>query len=151
MNDTVITVTGRIVNPPKRRVTESGVSVTSFRVASTARRRDRETQEWVDGDSLFLNVSCWRQLADNVARSLVQGDPIVVTGRIFTRDYEHEGQKRSSFDLDASAIGPDLSWGQVEFTRVRRGDAFVVNDPVPADEPAEQAGTDKPELRRAVA
>ncbi|MBA2390152.1 MAG: single-stranded DNA-binding protein [Geodermatophilaceae bacterium] len=120
MNDTVITVVGRIVNAPKRRHTEAGVSVTNFRVASTARRRDRETQQWVDGDTLYLNVSCWRHLADNVARSVVKGDPVIVHGRVFTRHYELDGQKRQSYDMEAHVVGADLTWGQVEFSRMRK-------------------------------
>ncbi len=120
MNDTVITVVGRIVNIPKRRHTEAGISVTNFRLASTARRQDRDSKEWVDGDTLFLNVSCWRQLADNVARSMIKGDPVIVRGRLFTRHFELEGQQRQSYDMEANAVGADLSWGQVEFTRTRK-------------------------------
>jgi len=120
VNDTVITVVGRIVNVPKRRRTEAGVSVTNFRVASTARRRDRDSQEWVDGDTLYLNVSCWRHLADNVARSVIKGDPVIVRGRVFTRHYELDGQKRQSYDMEAYVVGADLTWGQVEFSRMRK-------------------------------
>lgn len=129
MNDTVLTVVGRIATVPKRRQTEAGISVTNFRVASTARRKDRESQEWVDGDSLFLNVSCWRQLADNVVRSVVLGDPVIVHGRVFTRQYEVDGQKRQSYDMEANAVGADLTWGQAEFTRVRRDvPAYEIQD-----------------------
>lgn len=139
MNDTVITVVGRIVDTPKRRQTEAGVSVANFRVASTARRRDRDSQEWVDGDTLFLNVSCWRQLADNVSRSVVKGDPVIVRGRLFTREYELNGEKRRSYDMEATAIGPDLTWGQVEFTRFRKDAvAHVVVDESAEDEPGEE-------------
>lgn len=134
MNDTVITVVGRIVNTPKRRQTEAGFSVTNFRLASTARRRDRSSQEWVDGDTLFLNVSCWRQLADNVARSVIKGDPVIVRGRVFTRHYELDGQKRQSYDMEADAVGADLTWGQVEFSRTRRD---VAAHEVVDDEPEE--------------
>ncbi len=148
MNDTVITVVGRIVNIPKRRQTEAGISVTNFRLASTARRQDRDSKQWVDGDTLFLNVSCWRQLADNVARSVIKGDPVIVRGRVFTRPFELDGQKRQSYDMEANAVGADLSWGQVEFSRTRKDvaphDVIDGNDDEtddgPDDEPAE-AGT----------
>ena len=85
MNETTVTVIGNVVDEPQRRKTEAGISVTNFRVASTARRYDRQDGRWIDGDSLYLKVSCWRQLADNVDRSVVKGDPIVVTGRLYTR------------------------------------------------------------------
>jgi len=120
MNDTVITVVGRIVDVPKRRITDAGVSVLNMRVGATARRYDREAQKWVDGDSLYVNVTCWRQLADNVARSLVQGDAVLAHGRFFTREYEHNGQRRSAYDLEAYSIGADLTWGRVEYVRTRR-------------------------------
>lgn len=139
MNDTVITVVGRIVNVPKRRQTEAGVSVTNFRLASTARRRERDSQEWVDGDTLYLNVSCWRQLADNVARSVIKGDPVIVRGRAFTREYEHDGHRRQSYDMEADTVGADLTWGQVEFSRIRKDvSAFeVIDDGPEEDAPAE--------------
>lgn len=145
MNDTTITMVGRIVDVPKRRLTESGVSVLNMRVGSTARRFDRETQKWVDGDSLFVNVTCWRSLADNVSRSLVQGDAVVVHGRIFTREYEHNGQRRSSYDMEAQALGPDLTWGRVEYVRTKRDPITheivdAVPDPAAASEPAERGG-----------
>lgn len=120
MNDTMLTLVGRIVDVPKRRLTESGVSVLNMRVGSTARRFDRETQKWVDGESTFVNVTCWRALADNVSRSLVQGDAVVVHGRFFTREYEHNGQRRSSYDMEAQSVGPDLTWGRVEYVRTKR-------------------------------
>ncbi|MBA2555089.1 MAG: single-stranded DNA-binding protein [Geodermatophilaceae bacterium] len=158
MNDTVITVVGRIVNIPKRRLTEAGISVTNFRLASTARRQDRDSKEWVDGDTLYLNVSCWRQLADNVARSVIKGDPVIVRGRVFTRHFELDGQKRQSYDMEANAVGADLSWGQVEFSRTRKDvpshDAVDGGQPGGrADEPEEDATAeydDEAELARAL-
>lgn len=120
MNDTVITVTGNLVTMPFRRLLDSGASVTSFRMASTARRFDPDTKGWVDANSFYVRVSCWRQLADNVARSLVKGDPVVVQGRISTHNFEVDGQKRSSTEIEALAVGPDLTWGQADFHRIRR-------------------------------
>lgn len=119
MNETTVTVIGNVVDEPQRRKTEAGISVTNFRVASTARRYDRQDGRWIDGDSLYLKVSCWRQLADNVDRSVVKGDPIVVTGRLYTRSYEVEGQRRSSYELEALALGLDLTRGVAQFTRSR--------------------------------
>jgi single-strand DNA-binding protein len=120
MNETLITVVGNLVDDPKLRTTDGGVEVASFRVASTARRFDRETGRWVDYGQLFLGVSCWRALGANVAASLHKGDPVVVSGRLFTRQYERDGQLRSSYEMDAVAAGPDLSRGTASFQRVSR-------------------------------
>jgi len=119
MYQTLVTVIGNVVDSPKRRLTSTGISVTNFRLAATERRRDRDSQQWEDGENLFTNVTCWRALADNVARSLVKGDPVIVRGRLYTRQFEHEGQRRMSIELEATAVGPNLVLGQVEFARVR--------------------------------
>jgi single-strand DNA-binding protein len=92
-------------------------------VASTARRFDKEEGQWIDGDSLYLKVNCWRALADNVDRSVVQGDPVIITGRLYTRTYEADGQRRSSYELEASAVGLDLSRGVAAFSRTKSGAA----------------------------
>lgn len=120
MNDTTVTVVGNAVDTPARRVLDNGTSVVGFRVASTARRFDRDAGAWGDGDSLYLKVTCWRQLADNVSRSLVKGDPVVVTGRLFTRSYEVDGQRRSSYEVEAQSVGHDLARGTASFTRPPR-------------------------------
>ncbi len=132
MKETVTTLVGNVVDTPVRRKLESGVSVTTFRVASTARRFDKATQRWADGDSLYLRVNCWRQLAENVDRSLVKGDPVVVTGRLYTRLYEVGDQRRASYELEASAIGFDLSRGTAQFQRVNHAHAQTT-DGVGAD------------------
>lgn len=121
MNETTITVVGNLVDDPRLRTTEGGVEVTSFRVASTSRRFDREAAKWVDAGSVFLGVTCWRSLGVNVVASLRKGDPVVVHGRLFTRQYEREGQLRSAYELDAVAVGPDLARGTANFQRVARG------------------------------
>jgi len=115
----MLTVIGNVVDTPQRRVLDSGASVTSFRVASTSRRFDRGQNGYVDRDTLFVRVNCWRQLGDNVARSVVKGDPVVVVGRYFSRRYEVEEQKRTAYDLEAYAIGHDLSRGTTTYTRTR--------------------------------
>jgi single-strand DNA-binding protein len=89
-------------------------------VASNERRFDKEAGRWTDGDRLYLTVTCWRKLASNVLVSLGKGDPVMVTGRVYTRGFEVEGQKRSVTELEATAVGPDLSRCSVELVRVRR-------------------------------
>lgn len=109
MNETNVTIVGRVVNKPVLKETVSGVDVAKFRMASNARRYDKETSSWVDGDSLYVSVTCWRRLAFGVHACLDKGDPVVVTGRLYTREFEVEGQRRSMTELEAVSIGPDLS------------------------------------------
>jgi single-strand DNA-binding protein len=142
MKETILTVTGNVVDTPQRRKTEAGHSVASFRIASTERRYDKGNGRWIDGDSLYLKVTCWRALADNVDRSVVQGDPVIVTGRLYTRAYEVEGQRRSSYELEAHALGLDLSRGVADFTRTKSlgGPAFeVTRESGAQDGPASEA------------
>lgn len=119
MNETVVTIIGNVCDEPARKILEGGATVTNFRLASTARRFDRSSGTWTDGDSVFVTVACWRALGENVARSLTKGDPVVVHGRLCTRAYELNGQKRSSFELIASSVGHDLARGTTSFHRVR--------------------------------
>jgi single-strand DNA-binding protein len=121
MYETLVTVVGNLVDDPRLRTTENGVEVTNFRVASTSRKYDRETGTWVDYGQLFLGVSCWRSLGLNVVASLRKGDPVVVSGRLFTKQYERDGQPRSSYEMDAIAVGPDLARGTATFQRSRPG------------------------------
>jgi single-strand DNA-binding protein len=120
MNDTYVTVVGNAVDAPAQRQLENGTSVCNFRVASTARRFDRESGKWADGDSLFLKVACWRQLAENVVHSVGKGDPVIVVGRLYTRSYEVEGQRRSSYEMEAVSVGHDLCRGVSDFRRPAR-------------------------------
>ena len=131
MFDTYVTVTGNALTTPERRVTKSNLPVAFFRVASTARRYDRNTNEWVDAANLRIRVTCWRRLADNVAASIVSGDPVVVHGRISTRDWVTEqGEPRIAYELEAVSVGHDLSRGTGTFTRSRHEPAgLVVEDP----------------------
>lgn len=132
MNDTMLTVIGNVVDTPHRRVLDNGASVTTFRVASTSRRFDREHNTYVDRDTLFVRVNCWRQLGDNAMRSLVKGDAVLVSGRFFSRRYEVEEQKRTAYDLEAYAIGHDLSRGTTIYARTRASsealDSFEVEE-----------------------
>jgi single-strand DNA-binding protein len=117
MNDTYLTIVGNVVGDPKLRTTNSGVQVTSLRVASTSRRFDRETGEWKDNERLFVTVTCWRGQAANVARSLRKGQPVVVTGRYYCREYTKDEVTRASYELEAVGIGHDLSRGVSTFTK----------------------------------
>jgi single-strand DNA-binding protein len=121
MYDTVVTVIGNALNAPElRRTASTGTLVASFRVASTSRRYDKDTGRWVDGPSLRVRVNCWRRLAEGVATSVLTGDPLVVTGRMYTRDWiGDDGQHRVSYELEAVAVGHDLSRGFARFARHR--------------------------------
>jgi len=121
MYETQVTVVGRLATEVGQNRLTDGTAVANFRVGSTERRYDRATGGWVDGDKLFLDVRCWRRLAENAAASLVKGDPVVVTGRLFTRNYEHEGQRRTAVTIEASSIAADLSWCTAVLKRDRRG------------------------------
>ncbi len=121
MFDTYITIIGNVLTQPEwRRTTKTNAVVTNFRVASTSRKFDKEANAWVDGDSLRVKVVCWRKLGEHVFQSVMQGDPVIVTGRMYTRDYTTEdGQKRISYELDAVSVGHDLARGTGRFTRRR--------------------------------
>lgn len=120
MNDTPMTVVGNLVEDPRMRLTKSGTPVTNFRIASTPRHFDRDKQSWVDDPTLFLNVACWRNLAENVAASMKKGQPVLVTGRLFAKTYTVNEQTRVSYELDASAVGHDLSRGTTQFAKSLR-------------------------------
>jgi single-strand DNA-binding protein len=120
MYETQVTIVGNVVNAIDKRELANGTAVANFRIGSTERRYDRASGGWVDGDRLYVDVTCWRHLAENAAASLVKGDPVVVTGRLFTRNYEHEGQRRTSMTLDANSVAADLSRCTAVVTRTRR-------------------------------
>ncbi|KOU39761.1 single-stranded DNA-binding protein [Streptomyces sp. NPDC054949] len=107
--ETVITVVGNLVDDPELRFTPSGAAVAKFRVASTPRIFDKQTNEWKDGEGLFLTCSVWRQAAENVAESLQRGMRVIVQGRLKQRSYEdREGVKRTVYELDVEEVGPSL-------------------------------------------
>ena len=124
MNDITFTVVGNVVNDVELRFTRSGTPVASFRVAATARRFDKSSERWVDGDTAYFTVSCWRDMARNVVESLRKGMPVIVSGRLRSREVEHpckdHTHMRRYFDLEASAVGPDLTRGVASFMRVKR-------------------------------
>jgi single-strand DNA-binding protein len=138
MNETYATVVGNVSSAVSRRQTADGTPVANFRMISNERRRDRVSGEWVDGDRLYVEVTCWRRLADNVDASIVLGDPVVVTGRIHTREYEvASGERRSVMALEAHAVGAELSRCRATILRPQRrtgeeGITAAVEAPAPA-------------------
>ncbi|WP_416970151.1 single-stranded DNA-binding protein [Streptomyces sp. 4F14] len=120
--ETVITVVGNLVDDPELRFTPSGAAVAKFRVASTPRTFDRQTNEWKDGESLFLTCSVWRQAAENVAESLQRGMRVMVQGRLKQRSYEdREGVKRTVYELDVEEVGPSLRNATAKVTKTSGG------------------------------
>jgi single-strand DNA-binding protein len=118
MFETNLTVAGKVVTPITRHTFPNGDHKTSFRLMARERRFDREAQDWVDGDRVFVQVNCWRRLAEGAAVSLAKGDNVVVTGRFFVREYSTDsGERRSSNEIDARALGPDLAWCTVVVER----------------------------------
>ena len=137
--ETVITVVGNLVDDPELRFTPSGAAVANFRIASTPRTFDRQTNEWKDGDALFLTCSVWRQAAENVAESLQKGMRVVVQGRLKSRQYEtREGEKRTVFEIDVDEVGPSLKYATAKVTRTQRsggGGGFGQGGGQPANDP----------------
>ncbi|HWG98522.1 MAG TPA: single-stranded DNA-binding protein, partial [Pilimelia sp.] len=121
MFDTNVTIVGNVLTAPEwRRTTNTNALVANFKVASTARRLDRGSGRWVDGNSLRVRVNCWRKLAEGVASSVMVGDPVVVVGRLYTRDWtDAEGNQRTLYELEAVSVGHDLARGRGRFVRNR--------------------------------
>jgi single-strand DNA-binding protein len=120
--DVTITVVGNLTNDPELRFTPSGAAVASFTVASTPRYLDKQTNEWKDGDALFLRCSVWRQAAENIAESLTRGARVIVTGRLRQRSYEtKEGEKRTVVELEVDEVGPSLRYATAKVTKAQRG------------------------------
>jgi single-strand DNA-binding protein len=119
--DTQITIIGNLVDDPNLRYTPTGQAVANFRVASTPRFLDRNTNEWKDGDSLFLSCNVWRQAAENVAESLQRGMRVIVSGRLRQRNYEtKEGEKRTVYEVEVDDVGPSLRNASAKVTRAQR-------------------------------
>jgi single-strand DNA-binding protein len=120
--ETTITLVGNLTADPELRFTPSGAAVANFTVASTPRTFDRNTNEWRDGDAMFLNCAVWRQAAENVAESLQKGMRVIVQGRLKSRSYEtREGEKRTVFEVDVDEIGPALKYATAKVTRTTSG------------------------------
>lgn len=120
--ETVITVIGNLTADPELRFTPSGAAVANFTIASTPRAFDRQSNEWKDGETLFLRASVWRDAAENVAESLTKGTRVIVQGRLKARSYEtKEGDRRTVHELDVDEIGPSLRYASAKVTRNQRG------------------------------
>jgi single-strand DNA-binding protein len=120
--DTIITVVGNLTADPELRFTPSGAAVASFTIASTPRTFDRNTNEWKDGEALFLRCSLWRQAAENAAESLTRGMRVIAQGRLQQRSYEtREGEKRTVIELQVDEIGPSLKYASAKVNRTQRG------------------------------
>jgi single-strand DNA-binding protein len=163
--DTTITIIGNLVNDPELRYTPTGQAVATFRVASTPRFMDRQTNEWKDGESLFLSCNVWRQAAENVAESLQRGMRVIVSGRLRQRSYEtKEGEKRTVYEVEVDEVGPSLRNASAKVNKSARsgsgsgfggqsgsggqggygGGAGRANDDPWAAEPADSGFSDEP-------
>ncbi|WP_411374815.1 single-stranded DNA-binding protein [Arthrobacter sp. MPF02] len=119
--ETTITVIGNLTNDPELRFTPSGSAVANFTIASTPRTFDRQSNEWKDGETLFLRAAVWREAAENVAESLTKGTRVIVTGRLKSRSYEtKEGEKRTVIELEVDEIGPSLRYANAKVNRTQR-------------------------------
>lgn len=112
-----ITVTGLVATTPRHLVTQDGLPITSFRLAASSRRFDRSQNKWIDGETNWFTVTSFRQLAINVSTSISKGERIVVHGKIKVRDWDNGERNGTSVEIDADALGHDLTWGNAAFTR----------------------------------
>jgi single-strand DNA-binding protein len=150
--ETVITVVGNLVDDPELRFTPSGAAVAKFRVASTPRVFDRDTNEWKEGEGLFLTCSVWRQAAEHCAETLQRGMRVIVQGRLKQRSYEDkEHVKRTVYELDVDEVGPSLRYatakvtkasggGKAEYQKARQATGQAAEDPWASSQPAAAGG-----------
>jgi single-strand DNA-binding protein len=141
--ETVITVVGNLTADPELRYTQNGLAVANFTIASTPRTFDRQSNDWKDGEALFLRASVWREFAEHVAGSLTKGSRVIATGRLRQRSYEtKEGEKRTSIELEVDEIGPSLRYATAQVTRTsgggggNRGQVGQSSEPWAASAPA---------------
>ena len=148
-NDTIITLVGNLVDDPELKFLPSGVAVCNWTIASTPRTFNKASNEWEDGDTMFLNCSVWRQAAEHVAESLTKGTRVIVQGRLKSRSYDdREGNRRTVFEVDVDEVGPSLARATAVVTRATGGGkpaprqpagrppaADPWAQPIPADEP----------------
>jgi single-strand DNA-binding protein len=141
--DVPITIAGNLTADPELRYTPTGQAVAHFTVASTPRYLDKASNEWKDGDSLFLRCNVWRQAAENAAESLQRGMRVIVTGRLRQRSYEtREGEKRTVYEVEVDDVGPSMRTASAQVTKPDRsgagggsGASTAAAAPVPADDP----------------
>ena len=136
--DIAVTVIGNLTNDPELRFTPSGAAVASFTVASSSRVLDRTTNEWKDGETVFMRCSVWRQYAENVAESLTKGTRVIVSGRLKQRSYEtREGEKRQVMEVEVEDVGPALRYATAKVNRVQRQGGFEGGSNAGAGAPAD--------------
>ncbi|MFF4166901.1 single-stranded DNA-binding protein [Streptomyces sp. NPDC001741] len=139
--ETVITVVGNLVDDPELRYTPAGAAVAKFRIASTPRVFDRQTNEWKDGEGLFLTCSVWRQAAENAAETLTRGMRVIVQGQLKQRSYEDRDQvKRTVYELDVYEVGVSLARASAKVTKNPAGGQATAGAPPAQQQSAQQAG-----------
>lgn len=141
MNETTVTVVGNVASDVRHVTTARGVSLASFRLASTPRRFDRNLG-WVDGTTSFYSVTCWRHLAEHVRSSVRMGEPVVVTGRLSVREWERDDRRGVTVEVDATSVGHDLSRGTSTFARPVRESSSPHDDRAAAEELADDFSFD---------
>ena len=120
-NEPIITIVGNLTGDPELRYVASGTPVASFTVASTPRSLNKQTNQWEDGEAMFVRCSVWREYGENVAESLSKGMRVVVTGRLTVRSYEYNGEKRQSIEMQVDEVGPSLRYARAQVTKVPHG------------------------------
>jgi single-strand DNA-binding protein len=136
MSDNTSTFVGNITSDPELRYTQSGLAVANFTIAVQERKFDKTKNEYVDGDTLFMRASVWREFAEHVAGSLTKGTRVIATGKLKQNSFEtKEGEKRTSIELDIDAIGPDLRYATASVTRASKGRGALAADAQSQDEP----------------
>ncbi len=136
--ETIINIAGNLTSDPELRFTNSGVAVANFTVASTPRKYNSQTNQWEDGDALFLRCNIWRQTAENVAESLTKGARVIVSGRLHQRSYDtKEGEKRTVVELEVDEVGPSLKYATAKINKVSRS---TTNDRDPAGQGSNTGG-----------
>ena len=120
-NEPIITIVGNLTADPELRYVSSGTPVASFTVASTPRSLNRQTNQWEDGEPMFVRCSAWREYAENVAESLTKGTRVVAFGRLSVRNYEYNGQQRTSIEMQVDEVGPSLRYATAQVTKVPHG------------------------------
>lgn len=125
----IVTVSGLVATTPRHLVTQDGLPITSFRMAASHRRFDRKENKWVDGETNWFTVTAFRQLAINSAGSVSKGERVLVTGKLRVRDWDNGERAGTSVEVEAEALGHDLTWGTATFTRT-----VLVREPDPSDD-----------------
>lgn len=148
-NATPITVVGNLTGDPELRFIQSGAAVVNFTVASTPKTFDKQSQEWKDGETLFMRCSLWREAAENVAESLTKGMRVIVTGNLVSRSWDANGEKRTVNEIQVGEVGPSLKYATAKVTKtakVMTGSGNVVSTPttVAGDPWASAPATDEP-------